>query len=284
MQRFLGFGLICLMAATVAGQSIHGRGGITLPAAPHAEAIPVKDDYFGTTIVDNYRWLESANSPETKEFIDQENAYTDSYLKQARFGLRLPTIWTHWNMSRAPGRPSRAATIFSLRRCLAGEDQYSIYVRHGWAEKDKRLIDPAQFSRDPNTSVDLVDVSRDGTLVAYQVREGGADESTVRIFNVKTGKTLEDELPSGIYLAVNFTPDGKGLIYSRMNAKGTLVYEHVFGTRNSQDKLIFGNEFRGEALGHHDLIVRPDATTTGTWWSKSIVAYRPSAWTSFIAT
>jgi hypothetical protein len=34
-------------------------------------------------------------------------------------------------------------------KLLAGEDQASIYVRHGWAEKDKRLVDPAQFSRDP---------------------------------------------------------------------------------------------------------------------------------------
>ncbi len=242
------------MAATVAGQTIHGRGGITLPAAPHAEAIPVKDDYFGTTIVDNYRWLESANSPETKEFIDQENAYTDSYLKQARIRPQIADdldALEHVTNTRTP--IARGNDLF-FEKILAGEDQYSIYVRHGWAEKDKRLIDPAQFSRDPNTSIDLVDVSRDGTLVAYQVREGGADESTVRIYNVKTNKTLEDELASGIYLSVNFTPDGKALIFSRMNAKGSLVYEHAFGTRNSQDKLLFGNEFRGEALGHQDLI------------------------------
>ena len=141
-----------------------------------------------------------------------------------------------------------------FEKMLAGEDQSSIYVRHGWAEKDKRLIDPAQFSRDPNTSVDLDDVSRDGTLVAYDVRQGGADETTVRIFNVKTGKTLEDELPSGIYLSVAFTPDGKGLYYSRMDQKGSLVYEHELGTRVSHDTLIFGKEFRGEELGPSDLM------------------------------
>ena len=26
---------------------------------------------------------------------------------------------------------------------LAGEQQFSIYVRHGWTGKDERLIDPA---------------------------------------------------------------------------------------------------------------------------------------------
>ncbi len=90
--------------------------------------------------------------------------------------------------------------------------------------------------------------------MAYLVRAGGADESTAHVYNVKTGKTLEDELPSAIYYSVNFTPDGKGLIYSRTNATGSLVYEHELGTRNSQDKLIFGNEFRGEQLGPLDLI------------------------------
>ena len=70
---------------------------------------------------------------------------------------------------------------------LAGEEQSSIYVRHGWTgaaskgglpPKDERLVDPAAISRDPNTSVRLADVSRDGLLLAYQVRQGGADEAT----------------------------------------------------------------------------------------------------------
>ena len=35
--------------------------------------------------------------------------------------------------------------------------------------------------------------------------------------------------------------------------QGTLLYQHVLGTRNSQDKLIFGREFRGELLTGDDL-------------------------------
>ena len=99
-------------------------------------------------------------------------------------------------MSRRWTVPIQRGNDLFFEKMLAGEDQSSIYVRHGWAEKDKRLIDPAQFSRDPNTSVDLADVSRDGTLVAYLVREGGADETTVRIFNVKTERRSMDELPA----------------------------------------------------------------------------------------
>jgi prolyl oligopeptidase len=116
------------------------------------------------------------------------------------------------------------------------------------------LIDPAQFSRDPNTSVDLADVSRDGTLVAYRVRAGGADETTICVFNVKTRKKLEDELPAAIHWSVNFTPDGSGLFYTRTDRLHALLFQHVLGTRPSHDTLLFGNEFRGEELGPIDMI------------------------------
>ena len=138
-----------------------------------------------------------------------------------------------------------------FEKLLAGEDQASIYVRHGWAEKDKRLVDPAQFSRDPNTSIELDDVSRDGTLVAYGVREGGSDETTVHVFNVKTGKTMQDELPSANYLSVCFTPDGHGLYYSRMDAKGSLLYEHngasAFPTTRCSSAMSFAAKSWGRA-------------------------------------
>ena len=251
--------ILALASAAGAAQTIHGRGGITLPPPPAVKKIPVTGDYFGTKIVDDYRWLEDANSPATQAFIDAENAYTARYMEQARIRpqvvdeLEALENVEKWSIPIERGPIQRGDDYFFEKR-LAGEEQAAIYVRHGWTGKDKLLIDPAQFSRNPNTSVDLLDVSRDGTLVAYGVRQGGADQTTVRVFNVKTGKTLFDELPSGLYWSVNFTPDGAGLFYARGNQQGTLVYEHVLGTRALDDKLLFGREFYGELLGPLDLI------------------------------
>ena len=142
---------------------------------------------------------------------------------------------------------------YFFEKRLAGEGQTSIYMRRGWDGKDKRLIDPAQFSRDPNTSVSLADVSRDGSLIAYHVREGGADETTVHFYDVKAGKEFFDVLPSAVYYSTSFTPDGKGVYYTRTDKKGTLLYEHTFGTRSFRDQFLFGKEFRGEELGPIDL-------------------------------
>jgi prolyl oligopeptidase len=253
-MRFLaGFGLALLLGNGAMAQTIHGREGITLPPPPAAEAIPVADDYFGTKIPDSYRWLEDAKSPETRAFIDAQNTYTARYLKQAH--IRPQVVDDLEALEQVPQWtiPIERAGNYYFQKRLAGEEQSSIYVRRGWTGKDERLVDPAVLSRDPNTSVELVDVSRDGSLVAFEVRQGGADETTVRVANVKTGKMLEDELPSGLYWSVNFTPDGSGLYLTRANRQGTLLYQHTLGTRSSRDILLFGREFHGELLGPIDL-------------------------------
>lgn len=225
-----------------------------MPAPPAVEASPVVDDYFGTKITDNYRWLEDAKSTQTRAFIDAENAYTARYFKQVRIRTGAVDDLDALENVAVTGPPEeRGDNYFFLRR-LAGEQQFSIYFRHGWTGKDERLLDPATLSRDPNTSIFMRDVSRDGSMIAYAVKEGGADEISIRLFDVKARKTLEDELPLGRYDGVNFAPDGGSIYYGVLHKEGTLLYRHVIGTRNSRDTLFFGREFHGEQLGRDDLV------------------------------
>jgi prolyl oligopeptidase len=241
------------LGGSCTGQTIHGRDGITLPSPPPVEADPVTDNYFGTKVTDSYRWLEDAKSTQTRAFIDAENAYTSRYLKQAKIRNQIvDDLDPLENVSQTTTPMERAGSYFFEKR-LGGEQQFSIYVRHGFTGKDERLIDPAAFSRDPNTSVSIQDVSRNGGLVAYGLKEGGADEDGIHIFDLKTKKALEDELPAARYLSVEFAPDGKSFYYARNNKEGTMLFQHVLGTRPSKDTLIFGREFRGEPLGPSDL-------------------------------
>ncbi|HEY2860592.1 MAG TPA: prolyl oligopeptidase family serine peptidase [Terracidiphilus sp.] len=261
MRRFLVVAVLACAVLTQA-QTIRSRAGFTLPPPPAVEVTPVMDDYFGTKITDNYRWLEDAKSTETRAFIDGQNAYTQRYLKQA--GVRsqlLDDLDGLEHVSRWSLPVERSGSYFFMKR-IAGEDQSSIYVRHGWTGKDERLIDPTQLSRDANTSITLAAVSRDGGMVAYGERLGGADETILHVFDVKAKRTLEDEEPAGLYRSVSFTPDGKGVYFCRQTRKGTLMFEHVMGLRNSRDVLIFGNEFRGEPLGPIDLF---HASITDDW-------------------
>jgi prolyl oligopeptidase len=261
MVKTLGMGVIlfALMGSSLPGQTIRGRDGIGLPAPPPVDSAPVTDNYFGKQIVDNYRWLEDAKSAPTRAFIDAENTYTARYMKQARIRPDVVDDLTDLENVSAASAPIERGGSFFFRKRLAGEQQFSIYVRQGWAGKDKRLIDPAQFSTDPNVSVHIEDVSRDGKLLAYSVQQGGADEVGVHLLNVATGKTMEDVLPSARYFSIAFATDGKSFYYARNDKQGTLLYQHRFGTRNSSDVLVFGREFRDEPLTRDDLF---DASIT----------------------
>ncbi|MGB6192720.1 MAG: prolyl oligopeptidase family serine peptidase, partial [Terracidiphilus sp.] len=260
MARMRGWGLWWAVCGALAGtigfaQTIHTGDGRTMPAPPPEDTQPVVDNYSGIKITDNYRWLEDAKSPETRAFIDEQNAYTTRYLKQARIRPQIVDDLQALEDVSVTGTPrERAGNYFFMRR-IAGEQQFSIYIRHGWTGKDERLLDPAALSRDANSSIVLRDVSRDGTLLAYGVKQGGADETAIRVFNVKTKKTLEDELPSGLYYSVEFAPDGKGIYYTRTNKQGSMLYLHELGTRNSEDRLLFGREFYDEPLGPIDLFM-----------------------------
>jgi prolyl oligopeptidase len=174
-------------------------------------------------------------------------------MKQARIRPQVVDDLDDLENVSAADSPLQRGESYFFRKRLAGEQQFSIYVRTGWSGKDKRLVDPAVLSTDPNVSVRIEDVSRDGKMLAYAVQHGGADESSVHVMNVSTGKTMEDELAAARYTSIVFAPDGASLYYARNNKEGTLLYQHVFGTRNARDTLVFGREFRDEPLTGDDL-------------------------------
>src|SRR5215470_5597729 len=84
--RLALLGLIALVACTPASNTSNG-GAINTPMRP------VTDAYFGTQVVDNYRWLENAVDPEvhtwTQAQTAQARAYIDALPYRQALGERL---------------------------------------------------------------------------------------------------------------------------------------------------------------------------------------------------
>jgi protease II len=78
----------------------------------------VVDDYFGTPVADPYRWLEDPNSPETRAWLEAQNAIARAFLERLpardRIHRRLTELW-----SRRPNRSTSAPTCsrFSRTSC-----------------------------------------------------------------------------------------------------------------------------------------------------------------------
>src|SRR5947209_5906230 len=60
--------------------SSSSKADVNMTAPPKAKVETVVDDYHGHKISDPYRWLENANSPDTRKFVEEQNAYTRQLL------------------------------------------------------------------------------------------------------------------------------------------------------------------------------------------------------------
>jgi prolyl oligopeptidase len=255
-RKWSAFSLPAFFALALSAQNpaIHGGNGVTLPPPPATPAHPVSDEYQGTQIEDPYRWLEDAKSPQTRAWIGEQNKYTQQYLSQLKNRPEIIHQLTDLERVDVYSTPALRGGKYFFEKRLASENQASIYVREGWKGTDNRLIDASKLSADQNTSVSIDDIAKNGSLLVYGVRQGGADEESVHVIQVREGKELPDVLPSARYESVILGPGDKGIYYSVFTHQGTNVYFHRFGTAVESDSKIFGGEYRGEKLGEIDLV------------------------------
>ena len=202
----------------------------------------------GVEISDPYRWLEDQQSPETRAWITEQNAYTRAILDavpgRERLRAQLEKL-TRVDYQSAP--TVRNGRYFFMRRG-AEQDQFAIIVREGIAGDDRVLVDPATLSSDGSVSVEMMSVTPDGGILVISKRTGGEDEVEVLFLDVETGELLADRLPHGLYYEVFVLPDKSGFLYSRRRAEGTRILEHRFGTPVSEDQVLFGDGIPDDKL------------------------------------
>jgi len=248
-----------LLSVTAASAQVQGRGGITLPNPPVVKTDPVVDEYKSaepgvpTKITDPYRWLEDAHSPATRAFITAQNSYTAQYFSQVKMLPAVVDEMTKLLRVDFISTPTRRGNRYFFSKRLADENQASIYMRVGLHGQDEQLIDANKLSSDQNTSVNTLNLSEDGSMMAYGVRVGGADEVEVHFLDVTMRQDTGDVMPRARYSGVDISPDKAGVYYSKLFPhEGNRVFYHKFGTPIESDPMILGKEYHGEKLGEID--------------------------------
>ena len=215
---------------------------------PPTRVEEVKETIHGVVVSDPYRWLEDQNSPETRAWIDTQNACTQSLLKTLpgsdaiakRLGelIKVDTI-------RLPSE--RGGRYFYSKRA-AGQDLFVLYMRRGTGPEEV-LMDPASLSADHTTSVNFDGLSDDGKLVAYGVRKGGEDEVSIHFIDTDTRKDIPDSLPRARYISgASFKADRSGFYYSKLTDEGPRAFYHAMGTSAEQDAKIFGDGYASDKI------------------------------------
>ncbi len=214
----------------------------------------VVDTYFGTEVADPYRWLENDTAAETEDWVKAQNELTFGYLEQIPYrdalNKRLTAVWDYEKVGAPFVRGN--FTYFSKNNGL--QNQYVMYrFKNGESmESAEVFLDPNKFSEDGTTSLGGMSFTKDGSLLAYQISEGGSDWRKVIVLNTETMEQVEDSLfdvkfsgtswkgNEGFYYSSYEKPkDGSAL--SGMTQYHQLFY-HKVGTAQRDDKLIFGGK------------------------------------------
>lgn len=223
----------------------------TLPslAYPAARTVDQVDDYFGTRVADPYRWMEDLDSPEIKQWIDQENQLTRSILDQFRdrdaMQRRLMDLINFERFSAPIVRGSR----YFYWHNTGLQNQSVLFWMEGLSGEPKVLLDPNTLSADGTVAVIDLSISDDGSLAAYSIADAGSDWITWHMRDVGTGHDLPDLVAWSKFSSASWLKDGSGFFYQGYDRpKGDALKEanyfhkiffHKLGTPQNEDRLIF---------------------------------------------
>ena len=214
----------------------------------HTIKKPVMDVYFGQQVEDNYRWLEDDLSSETEKWVKNQNQTTFKYLNQIPFRTelknRLLELLDYEKIS-APFKKGNYTYFYKN----SGLQNQSILYRALENNEPEVFLDPNKFSNDGTTSLSGVSFSKDASLVAYSISEGGADWRKVIVMNTETKELVGDTINNVKFSAISWKSN-EGFYYSSYEApEGSklssktdqhMLYYHKLGTKQKFDEVIFG--------------------------------------------
>ena len=210
------------------------------------------DTYHGVDVADPYQWMEDDLSPETASWVSAQNEVTDAYLNKIDFReplkARIEELLDYERIS-APFEEGDYEYFYKNEGLQDHSVLYRTKIGTTGTEPEV-FLDPNAFSDDGTVGLRGVSFTRDGSLAAYMITEGGSDWRKIIVIDTETkeiqGDTLVDVKFSGL------SWKGKeGFYYSSYdNPKETSelsaktqhheLYYHQLNTPQSADKLIYG--------------------------------------------
>jgi prolyl oligopeptidase len=224
-----------------------------LPVAP---VQPVTTNYYGTEVVDPYRYME-----------DLADAKVQAWMKAQADGTRL-------RLDALPGRAALLARIHALRNAdlerggfvrrgdrwfyevfEPGAQVPKLYYRDGLNGPEHLLVDPGQLGQGSGThySLDYFEPSWDGRLMAYGISAGGSEASVLHVLDVASGQSHPEAITRAADSIVAWRPDNRSFFYLRypeptpqtppdQREYNARTYLHQLGvhTDGNGDAVVFG--------------------------------------------
>jgi prolyl oligopeptidase len=230
---------------------------------PVARVETVSDQYHGIDVEDPYRWLETWDNQEVKNWSEGQNAYARSLL------------------AALPGRPAVHARITEILKSAEAVQYYDVHKAgsdsllamkqdpakqqallvimgtDGDPAGETVLVDPNELDPDGGTSIDWFVPSHAGDLVAVSMSSGGSESGDVHVFKLlsgeRTGAVIERVNGGTAGGDLAWFTDDSGFYFTRYPHPGERneedihfyqqVWKHVLGTPAEDDEYVIGENF-----------------------------------------
>ncbi len=212
-------------------------------------------------VTEDYRWLEDWNAPEVKQWSAAQNARTREYLdhlpsrpalKQRLTQLINAGSGYFFRLSYSNG------TLFAMKAQPPKQQSFLVALRSpDDLSTEKVVIDPNTIAGQGSVAIDFYVPSLDGKLVVASLSENGSEDGSAHVFDVATGKELDDRVPrvnfgtAGGSLA--WSQDSSGFYYTRYPQGSERpaedanfyqqIYFHKLGSNSSEDTYVLGKDF-----------------------------------------
>jgi prolyl oligopeptidase len=242
----------------------------TTKPAPPPPAVPAKDypptrrddvveRLHGVDVKDPYRWLEDATKPDVQAWMTAQDDYARAHLakleRRDEISKRLAELMYYDSISAPIHRNGR----YFYSRKHKDKEKRVVYWKTGETGAEKVLLDPNTWSADGSAGLSGWDVSLDGRYVAYSVSEHNADETTMKVLEVATGKPLRDVLTGTRFGDASWTPDNRGFYYNYTPPASDKIAESERGAYTEVRYHKLGGEQAKDSVAHA-------ATGNPTWF------------------
>ena len=232
---------------------LHAADALSQPVAP---IVTATDTYFGTTVVDPYRWMEDLKSPPVQTWMKAQAAYTKDYLAKlpGRDALSKEIQALDNASTRVTGLNLSGSRYFYMKT-RPSDQTPKLYARDGLTGAERLLADP-QVLGGPGKRYTISEYypSPDGKLVGVEIAAGGSEEGVLRVLDAATGKTLPDSIDRIWGASVNWDPSDTFFYYTRLQKLGPGMtaldkelneasYLHHLGDDPEKDVPVLGRNF-----------------------------------------
>ena len=248
---------------------------------PETKKLDTVDTYFGTNVPDPYRWLEDDLSDETAQWVTDQNKVTFGYLDSIPFrGAIKAKLEKLWNFEKVTA-PTKHGDYYYFSKNDGLQNQFVLYrSKNEDGTNAEVFVDPNKFSEDGTVSMAGSSFTKDGSLFAHLISEGGSDWRKVIVRNTESNEIIEDTLIDVKFSGVSWKGND-GFYYSsydkpqegsQLSGKTQFhkLFYHKLGTKQKEDILIFGGKkqprryiWGGVTEDENYLIISASVSTSG---------------------